>query len=143
MTDEPTASPDHDDLVVRFFGDFDEAFASFDGTVIAARYLAPYTACRSDGSAEVFGDADAIGDYFQRVVDGYHDAGVRSCRHHGLEVSMADGVHTLARVTWVLEGDDARPVRSWSESYLLIRRGDRLFARASVDHPADDADASE
>ena len=121
------------DLVEAFFRDFDIAFESFDGKMIAERYQTPYLACRADGSAESFASGDAVAAYFQEVVDRYRSAGVRSCSHHSVEIAWADGLHVLAEVTWVLRGGDACELLSWREAYSLVRSGDRLQVRASVD----------
>lgn len=122
----------------RFFQDFDRAFATLDRATVAARYAAPYVACRGDGTAQAFTDQTDVATYFQEVIDGYRRLGVRSCRHRDLAISAMDDVHLLARVTWDLLDDQAHPVATWSESYLLTHHDDRLLVRASIDHPTDE-----
>ena len=120
--------------VQAFFDAFDEAFASFDGDVIAQRYAEPYLACRADGDAESFADADATGRYFQGVLDDYRAAGVETCRHRDLEVAWSDDRHADAAVTWELVGSGGDVIVSWRESYLLVEHDGRLLVRASIDH---------
>jgi hypothetical protein len=133
---DPQATPTGTDraLVRRFFDDFDEAFSTFDGRVIADRYATPYLSCRSDGSAESFADREAIGRYFQGILDRHHQGGVRSCRHRDLDV-VALGLHLLGAVTWELLDARRAAIVVWRESYVLIRRNGALAARVSVDHP--------
>jgi hypothetical protein len=52
----------------RFFDTFVEDFDSFDGTVIAARYTAPYLAVAADGSSRLFADPSSISRYFHGVL---------------------------------------------------------------------------
>ena len=133
---EPQVTPTETDraLVRRFFDDFDEAFTTFDGHVIADRYATPYLSCRSDGSAESFADGEAIGRYFQGILDRHRRGGVRSCRHRDLDVGTL-GLHLLGTVTWELLDARRAAIVVWRESYVLIRRNDALAVRTSVDHP--------
>lgn len=119
--------------VHRFFEDFDAAFASFDGAVIALRYAEPYLACRADGSSETLPDAATTGQYFDRIVTGYHELGVRSCTHRDLEITDVGGRHTLATVTWDLLDDGGVAVVTWRESYLLVDEAGELLVRTSID----------
>ena len=129
------ATPIDADGIRAFFARFDGAFATFDGETIGARYAAPYLACRIDGTAESFPDAESIADYFQAVVDEYHSSGVRSCTHESLTIRRLAGPHVLATVTWHLWDSDEVEVVAWRESYVLTDDGRDLLIRSSVDHP--------
>lgn len=118
----------------RFFEAFDAAFVSFDGHHIALRYAEPYLACRADGSSETFPLRRETGVYFQRVVDGYHASGVRSCRHRDLVVIDVGSSHLLATVTWDLLDRGLEVTVTWRESYLLVDDGVSLQVRSSIDH---------
>lgn len=122
--------------VERFFGDFDEDFASFDGDLIARRYAEPYVACRDDGSCEAFPDRGQTGRYFDGVLDHYRAAGARTCRHDELDIVAVGDRHLLATVTWELLDRSGGTVVSWRESYVLIDHGVRLLIRTSIDHPS-------
>jgi len=95
-----------------FFDEFDRAFATFNGAVVAARYAAPYLAVRSDGSSECFVTNDAIAAYFQRLLDHYRRQGCRTCRHRDLRVVEAGSAAAFATVTWRLSDDDGRSVHT-------------------------------
>lgn len=128
MTSIPTAA------IERFFVEFDAAFPSFDGDVVAERYAEPYQACRADGSADTFDDRAATGRYFASILDRYHELGARACTHRDLESVDVGGRHVLATVTWDLLAASGESVTSWRESYLLVQEADRLLARTSIDH---------
>src|SRR3954471_22784409 len=87
---------------VAFFDEFDRAFETFDGAVVAARYSAPYLAVRADGASECFATVQAVTAYFQRVLDAYHQRGCRSCRHKCLELLAVGSSAVFATVTWEL-----------------------------------------
>jgi len=117
-----------------FFDEFDRAFATFNGAVVAARYAAPYLAVRSDGSSECFVTNDAIATYFQRLLDHYRRQGCRTCRHRDLRVVEAGSAAAFATVTWRLSDDDGRSVHTWRESYNLLLSNGRFRVCASVSH---------
>lgn len=121
-------------LAATFFDDFVAAFRTFNGHTIAERYLAPYLAFSSPTGAQVFDSANAIGDYFQRVVDEYYSRGVRSCRYTDLAIVPLGRECVLATVTWDLLADDSSIVVSWRESYNLTLHNGRLRVFASTDH---------
>jgi len=117
-----------------FFNEFDQAFTSFDGVNVAARYSAPYLAVRVDGSSECFASGTAIAGYFQRILDSYRQKGCRCCRHRDLRVVEAGKAAVFATVTWDLLRDDNSVLKSWRESYNLVLAGTKLKACASLDH---------
>ena len=117
-----------------FFVEFDEAFTSFDGVVVAARYAAPYLAVRKDGSSDRFTSADAVANYFQRILDEYRRKGCRSCRHRDLDVAAVGKAVVFVTVTWDLLRRDDSVLSSWRESYTLVRSRNELKACVSIDH---------
>ena len=130
----PDAAPD--DRVREFFDAFVEAFRTFDGGVIASRYLPPYLAFHAPGSAQVFATGTDIAAYFQRILTDYHGRGCRSCRYEDLAVVPLGRDCVLATVTWELLAEDGAVVSAWRESYnlCLVDGGYRVFA--STDHAA-------
>ena len=117
-----------------FFDEFVEAFASFDGEVVAQRYQAPYLARHATGTTEVFDSAEDIAAYFQRIVDGYRDRGCSSCRYRDLEVEAVGNETVLGTVTWELLQDGGLVLASWREAYALSLVEGRLKAFATIDH---------
>jgi hypothetical protein len=118
----------------KFFDEFVVAFRSFDGAVVALRYLTPYLAFHSDGSAEVFLSSADTADYFQRILDSYRDKGCRSCRYTDLDMFPLGQNCVVATVTWELLGEDAAVLEAWRESYNLSRVESRYKVFTSTDH---------
>lgn len=123
-----------DSEIRQFFDRFVQAFPSFDGEAIAARYVAPYMALRSDGSARVLATQADIAAYFQGVLDDYRKLGCAGCRYEALQARTLGANAALATVTWILEKAGGEVISSWRESYTLVRADDELKVRASVDH---------
>jgi hypothetical protein len=129
VTDTPI-----DREVAAFFDEFVEVFTTFDGRLIARRYLVPYLAMRADGSTETFTTLDAIGEYFQRIVDDYKVRGCSACRYGELSIVPLGRSAALGTVTWSLLQADGSVLTAWRESYNLVRSDGRLKAFVSVDH---------
>jgi ketosteroid isomerase-like protein len=123
-----------DDKVRRFFDEFVEAFKSFDGARVAERYCSPYLAFHANGQSDVFASQQDIATYFQRVLDGYHGKGVRSCSFKNLHVVAVGGESAFATVTWKLHAADGAVVVAWRESYNLWLHGGKFLVFASIDH---------
>ena len=119
---------------VEFFDVFVSAFHTFDGHLIAQRYLAPYIALNADGSVQSFDEQSAIGRYFQGIVSAYHAQGCRGCCYKDLEVVPLGSQSALVTVTWELFREDDSVLSSWRESYLVTRKNNDLRIVASVDH---------
>ncbi len=117
-----------------FFDEFVEAFRSFDADTIAQRYLAPYLAFHAQGSAQVFMSHAETAAYFQRIVDGYHARGCRSCRYKDLAVVPLGQDCALGTVSWELLAEDRSIVATWRESYNLCWVEGRFRAFSSTDH---------
>lgn len=124
------------ELVRRFFDEFVEAFAGFDGVLVAQRYLTPYLACGGPEAVRAFTSSDEIAAYFQILLDGYRARGCRSCRYLDLEVLALGADCALGSVTWELLDADAVVVTRWRESYNLCRVDGRYLVFASTDHNA-------
>jgi hypothetical protein len=120
--------------VETFFDEFVVAFESFDGAVVALRYLTPYLAFHSDGSAEVFLSSADTAAYFQRILNSYREKGCRSCRYTDLDTFPLGQNCVVATVTWELLGEDAAVLEAWRESYNLSRVEDRYRVFTSTDH---------
>ena len=128
-------SPSEVEARVRtFFDEFVEAFGSFDGRVIARRYLTPYLAFHTAESAQVFVSADETASYFQRIVDEYHAQGCRACRYRDTSVTPLGRDCAIGTVTWELLADDQSVIRAWRESYNLCLVEGRFMVFASTDH---------
>lgn len=117
-----------------FFDEFVDAFASFNGDMIAERYLAPYLAFHAHDSAQVFQSPSETGVYFQRIVDAYRAKGCRSCRYGDMEVFALGRDCAVATVTWELLAEDGSILESWRESYNLCLVDGRFKVFASTDH---------
>ena len=127
----------HDSLredVKVYFDAFVLAFASFDGQQVARLFLAPYLAMHTSSSVECFATPTEIADYFQQVLDRYHETGCRSCRYTELDVVAMGTQCALGTVSWELCSEDGSVLSSWRESYNLARHGGELRAFASIDH---------
>jgi ketosteroid isomerase-like protein len=118
----------------RFFDAFVEAFESFDGAKIAERYTSPYLAFHANGRSDVFSSSQDIAEYFQGVLDQYHEKGVRSCSFENLAVVRAGRESAFATVTWKLHAQGGNVLLAWRESYNLWLRGDRCLVFSSTDH---------
>lgn len=118
----------------QFFDEFVEAFRTFKGTKIAERYLSPYLAFHADGKSDVFSSNQDIAEYFQRVVDAYHQKGIRTCSYEGLAVVPLGRESALATVTWRMHAEDAAVLITWRESYNLWRRDGKWMVFTSTDH---------
>jgi ketosteroid isomerase-like protein len=122
--------------VRSFFDEFVTAFATFDGATIAARYTSPYLAFHPNGRSDVFSSSAETADYFQRVVDGYRNKGVRSCSFENLQVVPVGSESAFATVSWKLHDSDGAVLVVWRESYNLWLQGGKFSVFASTDHVA-------
>lgn len=118
----------------EFFDAFVGAFESFNGSMIAERYLAPYLAFHTHGSAQVFMSSAEIGSYFQKIVDECHAKGCRCCRYKDLAILPLGRECALGTVTWELLSEELAVVGAWRESYNLCLVDGRFMIFASTDH---------
>jgi hypothetical protein len=124
----------HSSAVRAFFDEFVEAFRTFDGTEISRRYLTPYVSMHADGTSTLFSSNTAIAEYFQKVVDEYHEQECRSCRYQELAVTPMGTNAALGTVTWELLRENGTIVTSWRESYGVVHSQGKLKAFVSIDH---------
>jgi hypothetical protein len=107
--------------VARFFHDFVEAFGSFSGARIAARYAVPGVALRGDGSIQCQQSRAELERFFQAAVDSYRRDGCRGIRFTELDVVAMGGRSVLGTVTWELLREDESVLKRWRQSYNLVR----------------------
>jgi hypothetical protein len=117
-----------------FFDAFVEAFRSFDGKKVSARYAAPYLALNGEGALTLLPTREEIARYFQTVLDDYFAQGCRSCRYLELEVLAVGSQSASGTVTWELLDQHGQILSSWRESYNLLRTEHGLQIFASTDH---------
>jgi len=122
--------------VVTFFDDFVEAFTSFNGARVAARYLVPGVALRGDGSIHCLQSRAEIDRFFQAAVESYYRDGCRGIRFRDLEAVPMGSRSILGTVTWELLRDDGSVLRHWRQSYNLARVGTGWQILASTYHTA-------
>ncbi|MAM87870.1 MAG: hypothetical protein CME36_11250 [unclassified Hahellaceae] len=123
-------------LIREYFDDFQEAFASFDGSRVAAKFSLPFMAKSLDGSCTIFDTRDRLSAYFQAFLDEYGSKGCHECRYSELDLNWLGLESALATVSWSLLGDSGEPVMAWTESYLLSIVEDLVLAFATIDHKA-------
>jgi hypothetical protein len=128
------SAPELTDEVSRFFVDFVDAFHSFNGARIAARYAVPGIALRADGSIEPVQSRPEIERFFQAAVDSYRRDGCRGIRFKDLDVVPMGRTSALGTVTWELLREDGSVLRAWRQSYNLVRVGAGWQIFASTYH---------
>ncbi len=107
-----------------FFDKYNEAFASRDGKVIATCYHAPMLTMRGDGSIHCLASEGEVARFFQGVVDGYAKEGSGGPgRLSNLEVTPLGGRSVLATMQWDMLSADGSAIKSWCQSYNLVRDG--------------------
>ncbi len=121
------------DDIKEFFESFATDVSTFDGKVIASRYIAPYTVVSQDGDLWLCATHDDIIDYFQNLLDRHKDRGVVACKSADIDfASVGEGCY-MASVTWTMVDDKGEAVSHWRESYNLIQK-DGLKIFTSIDH---------
>jgi len=122
------------DDIKKFFDRFVEDFSSFDGKLIASRYIAPYTAVSRDGDLWLCATQDESEEYFQSLLDRHSASGVVRCIYEDLDFSSIGSNCFLATVTWTMLAEGDVIVSNWRESYNLINRASGLKIYTSIDH---------
>ena len=122
------------DEIAGFFDDFVEAFGSFNGGRIAARYFVLGVALRGDGSIQSLQSRAEVERLFQSAVDSYHRDGCRSIRFKDLDVVPMGGRSVLGTVTWELLREDHTVLQRWRQSYNLVRVEEGWQILASTYH---------
>jgi len=122
------------DNVKDFFDRFVEDFPSFDGSIIANRYTAPYTAVTSDGELWQCSDPVLIEAYFQGLLDRHSSQGVLFCKYSEYECQKIGKSNFFASVTWSMIGAEDKLISTWRESYNLVNTESGLKIFTSIDH---------
>lgn len=128
------AQADLADELGHFFAAFCADVSHFDGSLIAQRYMAPYTALNAEGALQVLTTQADIAQYFQGFLDQYRAQGCRTCHAQDLQAVSLGQLSALVSVTWQLLSEDQRVVSQWRESYNLTRTPQGLRIYASTDH---------
>jgi hypothetical protein len=109
-----------EDEVRGFLESYNKAFASIDGTRIAALYHSPCVTLRGDGSIHCLTSHD-VGPFFQGVAETYYREGYRNGRFKILQVVPIGGRSALVTVDWELLRENGSLIRGWRQSYNLVR----------------------
>lgn len=122
------------DEITEFFENFAADVSTFDGKIIANRYIAPYTVVSRDGDLWLCESEADIIDYFQSLLDRHNSQGVKACKCADIQfASIGDGCF-MASVTWTMVNKEDEAVSHWRESYNLIRKDGELKIFTSIDH---------
>ncbi len=105
--------------IVRFFDDFVESFATFDGKIVGRLFIAPGIALKRDGTLQGFSIQQDIETYYQAALDHYRAAGCRSCRYSDLETQSLNDRSMIATVSWDLLHQDGSVMSRWRQAYFL------------------------
>lgn len=123
----------HNDIQA-FYDRFVKDFSTFDGKLIADRYLAPYTAVTRDGAAWLCSDQEELIDYFQSLLNKHSEQGVTHCKYEDLEYASIGSRCYMATVTWTMLGENEKVISTWRESYNLLDTKNGLKIFTSIDH---------
>jgi hypothetical protein len=117
-----------DDEVHRFLESYDKAWASLDGSRIAALYHSPCVTLRGDGSIHCLTSND-LAAFFQNVAETYHREGWRDARFNILQIGPIGGRSALVTVDFELLRGDGSVIRGWRQSYnlALVEAGWRIL----------------
>ncbi len=120
-----------DETINQFFQDYSAAFEAADGEQISGFYQVPCMTVRLDGSFHEFQNRSEIADFFGDAARGYIDEGMRSGRPQSLETHKLGAASALVTINWAIKREVGSVVRSWWQTYNLLRQGDSwaiLFA---------------
>ncbi len=124
----------NDRIIVAYFDDFVDAFRTFSGDRIAAKFAVPYLVKGEAGKSQVFDSQAQVSRYFQGYLDEYRSLGCSQCHYGNLAVTWLGSECALASVEWRLLDSSGGAVIAWSESYLLSVIDQQVLAFASIDH---------
>jgi hypothetical protein len=120
--------------VQAFVETYTKAFLSVDGAVIAVLYHVPCVTVRADGSVHCLQSREELQSFFQKVVDMYHQEGCRYWHYADLQTVALGSTSALASLTWEMLREDGSIIRSFRQSYNLLRRGPEWKILASTFH---------
>ena len=107
--------------IVRYFDDFVEAFATFDGKKVGRLFAAPAVALKRDGALQGFATLHEIEAYYQAALDRYRASDCRECRYSNLETQFLNHTSAIATASWDLLREDGSVVAHWRQTYFLSR----------------------
>ena len=113
-----------DETINQFFQDYSAAFEAADGAQISSFYHVPCMTVRLDGSFHQFQSKGELADFFGNVARGYIGEGMRSGRPQSLETHKLGSASVLVTINWVIKREDGSVIRSWRQTYNLLRQGD-------------------
>jgi hypothetical protein len=120
--------------IAAFFDDFNAAFATFDGSRVAAKFSLPMLARNSEGVSKVFHSQPELARYFQGHLDEYRAMSCVRCQYSELSVTALGSTAALVTVRWSLLDSAMATAVSWRESYLLNTGSGAATAFATIDH---------
>ncbi len=103
----------------NFFNQFCEAFATFDGELVAEHFIAPGIALKYDGSLEGFTVQKDIVSYYQSALDYYKEAGCSVCKWSELDIHRLNDTSLTATASWDLLHKDGHVIRHWRQAYFI------------------------
>jgi hypothetical protein len=118
--------------IVRFFDDFVEAFAAFDGKKVGSLFVAPAVALKRDGTLQGFSSVQEIEAYYQVALDQYQASGCKQCRYLDLETQPLNEKTATAITSWDLMRADGSVVTHWRQAYFLVRKNGNWRAYGSA-----------
>ena len=105
----------------QLFENYGAAFDALDAVRIAAFYHTPTITLRADGSIHCLQSTDMLEKFFQRVADGYAAEGYRASRFRIVDVTPIGALSALVTLDWDLLRGDGSLIRSWRQSYNIVR----------------------
>jgi hypothetical protein len=129
MPDQPQTSE-----ISKFFSDYTRLFDARDGATIAMYYHAPSISMRADASVHIFQTRRELQLFFQEVAEKYYAEGQRGSRYINLDVKPIGSKSVLATMDWQMLRGDGSTIRTWRQSYNLIRPDGRWQILVSTIH---------
>jgi len=123
-----------ENIIISYFEDFVDAFATYSGDRVAKKFDTPYLVRQASGESKIFDTISQVSSHFQKHLDEYKTNGCSECRYLNLKVVWLGAESALASVDWELLNSSGEKVLFWSESYLLSIHEDYALAYASIDH---------
>jgi hypothetical protein len=122
------------ETIKEFYDRFVRDFSTFDGELIASRYMHPYSAMSPDGDIWQCNSQSELVEYFQSLLDRHLSNGVVKGKYEDLETIPIGKKCHMASVTWTMTNADDQVVSHWRESYNLLETDDGLKIFTSIDH---------
>jgi ketosteroid isomerase-like protein len=120
--------------ISEFLNEYTKLFDARDSATIATYYHTPSISMRADASVHVFQTRQELQDFFRGVADRYYAEGQRRSGFVDLEVKPIGSKSVLATLDWQMLREDGSTIRTWRQSYNLIRPDGRWQILASTIH---------